>query len=99
MSDPLSAPTKPYLSPLPQPSAESAGALLREATIRKSVLAALGRPHELLRVAVVPLWGNNFRVNVWASGNAGAWIPNSYFVTADDTGKIIGATPPIQKQY
>ena len=36
----------------------------REAAIRVGVLAALGRPARLYRVAVVPLWENNFRVNV-----------------------------------
>lgn len=72
----------------------------REAVIRAGVLAALGSPSRLLRVAVLPLWGNNFRVNVLIGEDATAVLtPNSYFVTADDRGNILGATPPIQKQY
>ncbi len=37
--------------------------------IRAGVLAALGCPAGLLQVAVVPLWGDNFRVNVWTAGS------------------------------
>ena len=54
----------------------------REERIRVAVLTALGRPAELIKVSVLPLWGDNFRVNVWTTGGAGAAIPNSYFVTA-----------------
>ena len=66
--------------------------------IRAGVLAALGRPPELIRVAVMPLWGDKFRVNVWTGGSTGAAIPNSYFVTADDRGAILTSDPPIRKQ-
>jgi hypothetical protein len=65
--------------------------------IRARVLAALGRPPSLLKVAVLPLWGDKFRVNVWAAGASGNAIPNSYFVTADRRGEILDASPPIQK--
>lgn len=71
----------------------------REEAIRAGVLAALGSPSELLRVSVVALWGDKFRVNVWTAGSAGAAIPNSYFVTADPAGAILAADPPIRKQY
>jgi hypothetical protein len=71
----------------------------REEAIRASVLAALGSPAELLRVTVVPLWGDKLRVNVWTSGSAGASIPNSFFVTADESGSVLTSEPPIQKQY
>ncbi len=64
------------------------------------MLAALGRPAQLYRVAVVPLWDNNFRVNVVTGDeSSGVLIPNSYFVKADDVGKILGSEPPIRKQY
>lgn len=76
-----------------------ASAAKREEVIRAGVLAALGVPAELLRVSVLPLWGNKFRVNVWTSGNNGAAIPNSYFVTADDQGTITKSEPPIRMQY
>ncbi len=72
----------------------------REDLIRSNVLAALGRPARLLKVAVLPLWGDKFRVNVWTGESAVAdAIPNSYFVTADDAGAILRAEPPIQKLY
>ena len=72
----------------------------REDQIRANVLAALGSPARLLRVAVLPLWGDNFRVNVWTGEGAVAdAIPNSYFVTADDHGAILRSQPSIQKQY
>ena len=71
----------------------------REEAIRTGVLAALGSPAELLRVSVVPLWGDKFRVNVWTGGSNGAAIPNSYFVTADQSGIILTSEPPIRKRY
>lgn len=71
----------------------------REEAIRAGVLAALGRPAELLRVSVLPLWGDKFRVNVWTAGSAGAAIPNSYFVTADAGGAILKSEPPLRKEY
>ncbi len=70
----------------------------REETIRARVLAALGRPTGLVKVAVLPLWDDHFRVNVWA-GTGAAAIPNSYFVTADERGTILHVEPPIQRQY
>lgn len=86
--------------PLPEvtPAATPAGA--REGAIRSAVLAALGRPSGFLKVAVLPLWGNKFRVNVWAAADGvGNGIPNSYFVTADEGGAILAAEPPIRKSY
>jgi hypothetical protein len=72
----------------------------REAAIRADVLNTLGRPARLFRVAVLPLWGDHFRVNVLTGEDASAVvIPNSYFVTADDRGTILGSAPPIQKMY
>ena len=74
--------------------------LLREAVIRASVLDSLGRPAELFRVSVIPLWGNNYRVNVFTGTDAtSVRIPNSYFVKSDDSGNILQATPRIRKQY
>jgi hypothetical protein len=71
----------------------------REDAIRAGVLTALGRPALLYKVAVVPLWDNNFRVNVVTGDSAGVLIPNSYFVKADDLGKILGSEPPIRREY
>ncbi len=73
---------------------------LREAVIRASVLKSLGRPDHLFRVAVVPLWGNNYRVNVVTGTDAASVrIPNSYFVVADDSGTVLRSTPVIRKEY
>ncbi len=80
-------------------TAQSSRPNLRVDKIRIAVLRALGRPPELIRVSVLPLWGDKFRVNVWATGSNGAAIPNSYFVTAGDDGGILHSEPPIQKQY
>jgi hypothetical protein len=70
----------------------------REETIRARVLAALGRPADLVKVAVLPLWGDHFRVNVWTSSGASS-IPESYFVTADERGAILQSDPPIERRY
>ena len=68
--------------------------------IRTHVLASLGNPLHLLKVAVLPLWGDKFRVNVWTGERElGNMIPHSYFVTADDRGTILRAEPPIQKLH
>ncbi len=72
----------------------------REALIRANVLKALGRPAKLFRVAVMPLWDNNYRVNVVTGEEfSSCQIPNSYFVRVDDDGTILGSTPDIKKQY
>ena len=72
----------------------------REEAIRAAVLRALGRPARLFRVAVVALWGDNYRVNVLTGDDASAVvIPNSYFVTADESGTILDSSPPIRKLY
>jgi hypothetical protein len=82
-----------------EPGNVESPASARHEAIRVGVLAALGSPSGLLRVSVLPLWGDKFRVNVWIDGSAGAAIPNSYFVTADEQGTILRSEPSIQKQY
>ena len=72
----------------------------REYAIRANVLAALGRPADLHRVHVVPLWGDHYRVNVVTGADPTlARIPHSYFLAADARGTIIDATPPIARLY
>ena len=98
----MSKATKLPMSPQDEPEAvpTTAAGWRREDVIRAGVLKALGRPARLFRVAVVPLWDDYFRVNVVTGDDATAVkIPNSYFVTADERGNILGSTPPIQKQY
>ena len=56
----------------------------REYAIRVNVLAALGRPANLHRVNVLPLWGDHYRVNVVTGSDPTAvLIPHSYFLAAD----------------
>lgn len=83
-----------------EPVQTTPAAELRQAAIRAAVLNTLGQPAKLFRVAVVPLWANHFRVNVVTGPDAASVnIPNSYFVTADDLGNILGSTPRIQRMY
>ena len=72
----------------------------REGAIRAGVLGALGRPKGLFRVAVVPLWGDHFRVNVVTGDDPSAVrIPHSYFLAADGRGNIIKSTPALRREY
>jgi hypothetical protein len=69
------------------------------ALIRDQVIHALGKPTDLFLVQVRPLWGARYRVNVFVGADAAsARLVNSYFLTADDDGKIVNSTPPITKQ-
>ena len=83
------------------PAGEAAdGRDRRAVAIRAAVLAALGRPGRLYRVAVVPLWGDHFRVNVFTGEYpTSVRIPHSYFVAADGRGNILRSTPGIRKEY
>lgn len=68
--------------------------------IQTRVLAVLGRPPGLYRVAVIPLWQNYYRVNVLIGTDPmSVQIAHSYFVTADETGRILTATPPLVRLY
>ncbi len=65
-----------------------------------SVMKILGRPANLFRVAAVRLWGNQFRVNVQTGADAvTVRIAHSFFVSADERGKIVESVPPITKCY
>ena len=92
----------PMSSPPDEPRAsEETRAVPRPtAAIRDGVLASLGRPPGLYRVAVVPLWLNHYRVNVLVGTDPTAVeIAHSYFVTADEAGRILTTTPPLTRQY
>lgn len=70
------------------------------AAIRDGVLASLGWPPGLYRVAVVPLWQNYYRVNVLIGTDPTAVkIAHSYFVAADFVGRILTATPHLTRIY
>lgn len=70
------------------------------AVIRGGVLSALGRPGDLFRVAVLPLWAEHYRVNVLTGPDAAtAKVANSFFVVADGRGNIVRSIPAIARQY
>jgi hypothetical protein len=70
------------------------------ARVGEQVLHALGKPRNLLKVQVRPLWDGNYRVNVLVGADAAcATIPHSYFVVADGDGKILAATPKLHRHY
>ena len=72
----------------------------RRAVIARQVLALLGRPGDLYRVEVRPLWERRYRVNVLTGGSsASAAIAHSYFLETDADGKIVTATPEITRRY
>lgn len=94
----MSATTLPVVE-VGRPPAEARNAD-RESAIRAGVLAALGRPDQLFRVVVVPLWGDHFRVNVVTGADpSSVRIPHSYFVAADGRGNITESTPSIRREY
>jgi hypothetical protein len=68
--------------------------------IRKQVMHVLGAPDDLLAVAVRPLWGRFYRVNIFVGPEVGvARVANSFFLEIDGDGKIAAANPKITRQY
>jgi hypothetical protein len=87
---------------LDKPTAEPAktvGGLL-EVVVRDNVLFDLGEPEGPHRVQVKWVWGNNYRVNVMVGPDAASLkVAHSYFLQADENGKILASTPPIARMY
>jgi hypothetical protein len=70
------------------------------ALVREWVIRHLGKPGDLHRVHVRPLWDNHYRVNVLTGADAAfAVIAHSYFVRVDTNGNIVGSTPEITRRY
>jgi hypothetical protein len=68
--------------------------------IGEQVLHTLGRPGDLFKVQVRPLWENHYRVNVLIGPDAASVkVANSFFLNADSDGNIGQSTPEITKQY
>ena len=64
--------------------------------IRQQVLAALGAAAGRSVVRVRPLWGNNYRVNVFLDGDpTDGRITHSFFVVIDAAGTVIASTPAL----
>ena len=70
------------------------------AIIGEQVIHTLGEPLGLQRVQVRPLWGDHYRVNILVGADVvSAKVAHSYFLVADGEGKVLKATPNINKQY
>jgi hypothetical protein len=68
--------------------------------IAKQVVQSLGSPSDLLKVQVRPLGRDCYRVNVFVGKYGGnARIADSFFLTADDQGKILTSSPEIARLY
>jgi hypothetical protein len=68
--------------------------------IATNVVQSLGSPADLLKVQVCPLGRDRYRVNVFVGKDAtSARIADSFFLTADDRGKIVTSSPEIAKLY
>jgi len=94
--------TIPLSSPPDEPQ-EDEGEMSRrssDAAIRDHVMALLGRPPQLYRVSVLPLWANYYRVNVLVGVDPTAvLVAHSFFLETRDGGHIAKATPPITRMY
>jgi hypothetical protein len=68
--------------------------------IGDQILHALGRPPSLCGVQVRALWGNKYRVNVYAGDSiVSAKITDSFFVATGSQGRIVETTPAVTRQY
>jgi hypothetical protein len=68
--------------------------------IAKQVVQLLGSPTDLFNVQVRPLGGDRYRVNIFVGKYAtSARIADSFFLTADDEGKILNSSPEIARLY
>jgi len=68
--------------------------------VAQQVVQSLGSPADLLKMQVRPLGGNRYRVNVFVGKyGVAARIANSFFLTADDEGKILTSSPEIARLY
>jgi hypothetical protein len=87
-----------------QPDEEARGANQRAerqaVKLAAFVIAALGEPPDFLRVTVVKVWGDHFRVNVHAGADVtSARVVHSYFLTVADNGQVVGSEPAITRLY
>ncbi len=68
--------------------------------IGRQVMKALGPPKDLLKLKVMPVAGDKYRVNIVTGPDfANGRIAHSFFVTVDPKGKIVSSAPPIIKKY
>ncbi len=68
--------------------------------IAAAVLRRLGRPTDLIRVAVVPLWANRYRVNVQTGADVvSTRIAHSFFLEANEAGEVVASDPAVVRVY
>ncbi|MBI3410918.1 MAG: hypothetical protein HY040_21500 [Planctomycetes bacterium] len=68
--------------------------------VGEQVIHILGAPGDLLSVQVRPLWGTNYRVNVFVGvAITYARLIHSFFLVTDGEGNILESTPKIVHQY
>ncbi len=68
--------------------------------IADQVVQSLGTPTDLLKVQVRPLGSDRYRVNVVVGKDVTtARIVDSFFLTADDEGKILKSSPEIARLF
>ncbi len=72
----------------------------RSSVIVGQLLQSLGRPAIQHRVEVRHLWDEHYRANVYVGADAASTrVAHSYFVVADEGGKIIASVPDITRMY
>ena len=72
----------------------------RETVIVRDVLSRLGRPDNFHKVQVKPVAGSKYRVNVYVRADAASYrVAHSYFLEADDQGKVLASSPAISRVY
>jgi hypothetical protein len=72
----------------------------RSSVIAHQLLQTLGRPSALYRVEIRHLWDDHYRANVFvSSGPATTRLAHSFFIVADNDGKIIASEPGITRSY
>ena len=71
--------------------------------IARKILADLGKPSDLARIDVRPLWDECFRVNVLCTTSLGMMeitrITDSFFIMTSADGEIVGSSPTIRHRY
>ena len=68
-------------------------------SIEQQVLQALGKPSNLFKVQIRPVWDNHYRVNVLVGADAAsARVANSYFLAVNAEGTLIASTPKLGRR-
>lgn len=70
--------------------------------IADRVFAELGKPRDLFRIQIRPLWGDHFRVNIYREVEVSQALPrvamtDSFFVTTDH--QTMESKPQITRKY